>query len=334
MQQLTDYLRDYSPKLEKFVHEYFITQKHHTKNIDPFLTDCLNYLETYLLGGKKIRGALTILGYQINALCDVDKVLPVSAAIELIHSGLLIQDDFIDSDSMRRGIKSIHKLYAARKNPHFGASMAVIIGDLGYFHGLQIIANSDFKSELIVKILSELSHRLVNTGYGEILDVASDHQIQLSEGGIDKARIYKTAHYSFVMPLSIGAILARATKSQLEAIESYGTEVGLAFQIQDDILGVIGDEKITGKSNSSDITGGKQTHILQKTIELIGHKFTNETTSEIRKMMQDCGAIDACKKLAWDHAKLAKSHIPQITSFPHISLILSQLADFVVTRNK
>lgn len=334
MQQLTNYLKDYSQKLEKFIHEYFNIQKDNTKDIDPFLTDCLNYLETYLLGGKKIRGALTILGYQANNSADTDKVLPISAAIELIHSGLLIQDDFIDSDSLRRGIKSIHELYAARKNAHYGAGMAVIIGDLGYFHGLQIIANSDFKSELIVKILSELSHRLVNTGYGEILDVASDHQIQLSQGGIDKARIYKTAHYSFVMPLSIGAIFAQATNNQLEAIESYGTEVGLAFQIQDDILGVIGDPKVTGKSNSSDITSKKQTHILQKTVELIGHEFTNEKTDEIREIMQDCGAIDACKKLAQDHADSAKSHIPLITSIPHISLILSQLADFVVLRNK
>lgn len=326
MQQLTDYLRDYSPKLEKFVREYFTIQKHYTKDIDPFLTDCLNYLETYLLGGKKIRGALAILGYQINNLLDVDKVLPVSAAIELIHSGLLIQDDFIDSDSMRHGIKSIHKLYAARKNPHFGASMAVIIGDLGYFHGLKIITNSNFKSELIVKILSELSHRLVNTGYGEILDVIG--------GNPDIVRLYKTAHYSFVMPLSVGAILAGAAKPQLQAIEKYGAEVGLAFQMQDDILGVVGDPKVTGKSNSSDITGKKQTHILQKTRELIGHDFTNESPDEIRKIMQNSGAIDACKKLAQEHADLAKSHISQITPIPHISLILSQLADFVVLRNK
>ena len=75
------------------------------------------------------------------------------------------------------------------------------------------------------------------------------------------------------MPLSVGAILAGATDFQLQAIEKYGTQVGLAFQIQDDILGVTGDPEVTGKSNSSDITSGKQTHILQKTLELGDPQF-------------------------------------------------------------
>lgn len=347
MQQLTEYLQDYAPKLEKFIREYFNTQKQHVKNIDPFLTDCLNYLETYLLEGKKIRGALTILGYQINNSADVDKVLSVSAAIELIHSGLLIQDDFIDQDSMRRGIKSIHELYAARKDPHFGASMAVVIGDLGYFQAYQIVADSDFKSELIVKTLFELSRRLVNTGYGEILDVVSDNQIQLSQEGLDKAKIYKTAHYSFVMPLSIGAILAQASNNQFEAIENYGTEVGLAFQMQDDILGVVSDEKITGKSNISDIKSGKQTHILKKTLELAtptdlkfvkNHygksNLTDIQINRIKNIMQSCGAIATCQKLAQEHADQAKTYLSEITTNLEVSTILSQLTDFVVLRNK
>lgn len=340
MQQLTDYLRDYTPRLDKYIHNYFDTQKQQAQTIDPFLTECLSYLENYLLGGKKIRGALTVLGYQINKTMDINNIIPVSAAIELIHSGLLIQDDFIDHDLMRRGIKSIHELYTDRKDPHFGASMAVVIGDLGYFYGYKIISDSDFAPVFVIKSLSELSQRLVNTGYGEILDVVSDNKLPLSRGTIDKARIYKTAHYSFVMPLSVGAILAGATDFQLQAIEKYGTQVGLAFQIQDDILGVTGDPKVTGKSNSSDITSGKQTHILQKTLELGDPQFikkyygTNKKTDEIRKLMQGCGAIDACKKLAQDHANQAKRYLGKITTNEKVKIILSQLADFVVTRNK
>ena len=111
---------------------------------------------------------------------DINNIIPVSAAIELIHSGLLIQDDFIDHDLMRRGIKSIHELYTDRKDPHFGASMAVVIGDLGYFYGYKIISDSDFAPVFVIKSLSELSQRLVNTGYGEILDVVSDNKLPLS----------------------------------------------------------------------------------------------------------------------------------------------------------
>lgn len=330
MQQLTDYLKDYSPRLEKFIHEYLASQKLQTQTIGPFVTSCLDNLEDYLLGGKKIRGALTTLGYQINGAGLSSEILSVSAAIELIHSGLLIQDDFMDRDDRRRGKTSIHKLYELQKDAHFGATMAILICDLTFFQALNIISKSGLNN--IDLAIAELSKRLVNTGYGEILDVIG--------GNPDIVRLYKTAHYSFVMPLSVGAILAGATNFQLQAIEKYGTQVGLAFQIQDDILGVTGDPKVTGKSNSSDITSGKQTHILQKTLELGDPQFikkyygTNKKTDEIRKLMQGCGAIDACKKLAQDHANQAKRYLGKITTNEKVKIILSQLADFVVTRNK
>lgn len=344
---LKEYLTDYSLRADKTLRKFFSERKKEASKIDSLSVEVMSSLENFIYGGKKVRGALTVLGYQMVGGKDFSRILPVSIAVEIMHSSLLIHDDFIDNDKFRRGKPTLHEIYSKGNTGHYGASIALIIGDLGIFLSNQLIAESNFKSDLKIKALIEFQKLLVNTGYGEILDIAFDKRENLSWDEILKVRIYKTAHYTFVMPLAIGAILGGASEDVLKNIEKYGGPVGVGFQIRDDILGVFGDTKITGKSNESDIKEGKSTFLYVKATELAKksdkeflHKWygsknlTKTKIEKVRELIKEIGALDYSQNLALKLAKEGKAYIPKMTQNSKYREILSNLADFVVTRDK
>lgn len=344
---VVNYLQTYGRKIDLYLTELFKEKIKEAKKIDPFLVNSLKNLENYLYGGKKIRGVLTTLGYQVAGGKDVKEIIPAAAAVELVHSGLLIHDDFIDNDEVRRGKPTIHKIYEKGMNSHYGASMATVLGDIALFLSNEIISSLPFKKENIVEAQHEFNHLLVNTGYGEMLDVAFDLKENVTWKDIEKIRIYKTAHYTFVMPLTVGAILGGASKKQIEAIKDYGEPVGLAFQLKDDVLGVFGKIELTGKSNDSDIKEGKKTFLFTKAVELANRKdneFLDEyygdkkagddQTEIIRNIIKNTGSLGYSLKTAQKKVRDGKKFIPEMTKDIKLQNVLSSLADFVVQREK
>ena len=185
---------------------------------------------------------------------------------------------------------------------------------------------------------------LLETGYGEALDVEYSYKEATFEA-IWQMMQAKTAKYSFVGPLTLGAVLAGADKSQINALAKFGLLVGTAFQLQDDFLGVFGNEKILGKSILSDMREGKNTILIYKTREIITSQDKRELErlwakkdakmadlKKIRQIIISSGAFD------WNQAQKrklvgeAKVHIQKITKEPSLRQILSQLADFVIER--
>lgn len=344
---LRAYLNNYIPKAEAFSQSYFATKKKQAERVDPIAVASLDILKNYMAGGKKIRGALTVLGYQLNGGKGFKEIIPISIAVEVFHSSLLIHDDFIDHDEVRRGKPTVHKLYAKGKNDHYGASMALVTADIGLFLSHQILSESKFLPEGIKRAIFEFDRLAVNTGYGELLDIAFDYKNDLTWDDVKKVRIYKTAHYTFVLPLTVGAILSGADNKKLAAIERYGEPVGLAFQIQDDILGVFGDAEVMGKSTESDIREGKRTFLYLKTIELSGKKekdylkkyygssrLTPQQINKIKKIMESSGAKDFCQEFAKDLVEKGKKNIPLLSRDKKSQRILSELADYMISRDK
>lgn len=344
---LNKYLGEYSEQADRYLKKYFSEKRKEASKIDPLAVEVLTTLENFIYGGKKVRGALTVLGYQMTGGKNFHAILPVSIAVEILHSSLLIHDDFVDNDKFRRGKPTVHEIYSRGNTDHYGASIALIIGDVGIFLSNQLLAESNFDSDLKIKAIVEFEKLLVNTGQGEILDIAFDKKKSLSWDDILKVRIYKTADYTFVMPLTVGAILGLADNKVLEGIRKYAEPVGVGFQIRDDILGVFGDSKVTGKSNESDIIEGKFTFLYVKALELAnknekqflkkwyGSKDLNKSKiEEIRQIIKKVGALDNSQNLALDLAIEGKSHISILTQEKEYQAILSSLADFVVTRDK
>lgn len=341
------FLAAYRKKADSFLEEFFTEKRKEAQDIDPLAVKVLNSLEDYIAGGKKVRGALTVLGYHAAGGRKQKEIIPVSAAVEIIHSSLLIHDDFIDKDKLRRGKPTVHEAYSKGNSKHYGASIALIIGDIGIFLSHQLIANSKFDPSKKARAISELERLLTNTGYGEILDIAFDFKEKITWDEILKVRLYKTAHYTFVLPLTIGATLAEAKKSMLEAIEVYGENVGLAFQIRDDVLGVFGDPKVTGKSNESDIREGKITLLYKKSLKLANKKdrkflkkwygnkdLDAKKIQKIRKIIKDSGALEFSDSEARKLVEKGKSKVDKITDKKDYQEVLQTLADYVIDREK
>lgn len=344
---ILNYLSNYSQRIDKYLDSFFRQKIAEAKKIDSLAVDVVKTLKTYVKGGKKVRGALAILGYKIAGGQSDKDIIPVSAAVEIMHSALLIHDDFIDSDELRRGKPTVHEIYALGHSKHYGSSIALVIGDLGIFFANQIILNSEFPAQKINKALSQFQNLLIKTGHGEILDIAFDFKDAIFWKDIEKVRIYKTALYTFVMPAQTGAILAGANSRILRAMQKYGLPVGLAFQLRDDYLGIFGDSKITGKSTQSDIAEGKKTFLFVKALELAKEKekaflskwygsknLDSKKITEIKKIIKDSGAVDFSEEMSRKFVEKGKSRAQAITGKKKYQKVLFGIADFTIARKK
>ena len=266
--EATFYLQKYSQKIESYKKAYFTGEIKKAARINRVAKEALIRLRDYSTGGKCLRGVLTILGYELAGGGNFEKVLPAAVAVELFHNALLIHDDFIDRDSARRGKPTVHKIYGEEGGKHYGASMAIVVGDLAIFSANRLIASLKLPENLVSRAVETLNGYLIDTGYGEMMDIAFDLKKEITWNDIFKVRLYKTARYTFVMPLVTGAVLGGGNKKIITNFIKYAEPVGMAFQLRDDILGIFGDPAKTGKSNDSDIKEGKKTLIFLKALEL------------------------------------------------------------------
>lgn len=342
-----NYLKEYSKKSNRYLKTFFDNKRKSGGKIDKAVVDSINAFEDYSLGGKKLRGALNVLGYQIAGGKNYSAILQVSCGIELLHSFLLIHDDIIDKDKTRRGKQTLHKLFSQKKGEHFGVSKAIVIGDIGAFLGYELIVNSEFPSDRINRAILVLNDFLLKTMYGEMLDIDFDFKKKISWDEILKVRTYKTAYYTFVMPLVVGAVLGGAKNMRLKLLEGYGVPIGIAFQLIDDILGVFGDPQNTGKSNENDIREGKKTFLYAKALELSkgedkkfllrwygSDKIDKDKIAKIRGLITASGSLDYSQKLAEKMSMKGKKFINKITRDAKQQETLASLADFIITRNR
>lgn len=238
--QFSQILSDLQKRINKEVVRFF-NQK--IKEADSaFEKEVLGWLREYSLRkAKRIRAVLVIYGYLLAGGKDKAAILKASIFIELIHNYLLIHDDIIDKDELRRGKKSLHHLY--------GMSAAIVVGDMASALGYEILDSAFFPAKNKVLALAKLDKILYSTCYGQILELFLRERIKSGKKVSDNEvlAIYKkkTAFYTLVAPLQIGAILAGANEGFLQKIEKFALPLGIAFQIRDDLQD--GDlEKIFG----------------------------------------------------------------------------------------
>lgn len=338
--ELSAFLSSFDPYLEKYFKNKISTSYKYSPVIKKFYEE----LFIFSLGGKKLRAFLIFLGYKIGGGADVEKILPICLSAEIFHNFFLIHDDVIDKSDLRRGKATIHRVFEKKYDAHSGESMAILLGDIACICAYELVNKSEFVSDLKIICQKELSKVLLETTYGEILDIENSYKKPTMEE-IWQVTDLKTARYSFVGPLIIGAILGGAKKSQIEAIEKFGLGVGMAFQLHDDILGVFGDEKVTGKSVLSDLCEGKNTVLIKKAKELASLKDERvlevvwgkktariDDLKKVREIIENSGALSWCKKDEEKLIKKAKSYIKEISKNPNFENILYELCDFIIKR--
>ena len=210
-------------------------------------------------GGKRTRPAILVAGFQaIAPALDVAPLLDAAAGLELLQSYLLVHDDWMDQDDARRGGTTLHKVFADRtRRAHLGASLTVLVGDLGNAFAIELVSLSAARSPHAEKALEVFWSMQRDVVYGQALDLIAYADVSLIQR-------LKTGSYSVRGPLLLGAAMAGATAQQWAALERYAEPAGLAFQVRDDYLGVFGAPEKTGKPAGNDLRAGKRTALIEE----------------------------------------------------------------------
>ena len=224
-------------------------------------------------GGKRLRPKLLLTSYLSLGGRDVDAAAPAAAAFELLHTALIVHDDVIDRDFVRRGIPNVSGNYRDKAQTagltlpiaeHRGMGAAVIAGDLALAGAYRLMRQASANPEVCLRLLELLDDAVYESAAGELIDLDFSLQhveIANVEDILEMERL-KTAVYSFEAPLQAGAILAGASDDIINALGVFGRHIGIAYQVVDDLLGVFGNETLTGKPVISDLREGKQTVVV------------------------------------------------------------------------
>ncbi len=288
-------------------------------------------------GGKKIRPSLAVLSSEAVGGTAED-ALKTAAAIELIHTFSLIHDDIMDKDEMRRGSPSVHVVW--------GEPMAILAGDTLFAKAYEIVLESEIDGvsyERVVKALKTVVDACIKICEGQASDMCFEGNFDVKESEY-MTMIYKKTGALIAAATRSGAIVGGGDPEQVEILTEYGRLIGLAFQIQDDYLDVVSDEKDLGKPIGSDIAEGKMTlmvvHALSKASEddkkeLISLLKANQGDTNVERVIElfeKYGSIDYAHFIALENVDKAKKLLDKLES-SEATLSLKMIADFILQRN-
>jgi geranylgeranyl diphosphate synthase, type I len=211
-----------------------------------------------LRGGKRIRPALLYLGYRVARPRGApDVALRAGLVLELLHTYLLIHDDWMDGDALRRGGPTVHAELARRLgDAQRGAAVGVLAGDFAAGLASEVLASVPIPKDRVGAVLECYARMQVDVVAGQVLDVAGkDHDPEL-------VYALKTGSYTVRGPLLMGALLGRASPAVLRALDRFAAPAGIAFQLADDLLSAYGSTATTGKALGNDLRAGKRTPLL------------------------------------------------------------------------
>jgi geranylgeranyl diphosphate synthase type II len=314
---------------------FFSLAKNRASAFGPEYVELWEVLEKNTVGGKRFRPRMVFCAYQSLGGDDLEAAACIGAAFELLHTALIVHDDVIDHDFIRRGIPNISGSYrdralkrgaGDREAEHKGISAAVIAGDLALFNAYRLIDRSGVDDVTRTRLVEVMDDALFASAAGELIDVDFSHLAAMPRvDDILTMERLKTAVYSFECPLQAGAILAGASEEIVTTLADFGREIGVAYQIVDDLLGVFGAESETGKTTIGDLREGKRTVLISYATgtrewpeieQLVGKPdLTEAEASRVREVLISSGARSFAEGLARYYgnralARLAEPHMP------------------------
>ncbi len=349
-------LKEHKAIIDEKLEAYIEKKKGHALEINAYANEMMGILKEFnLRGGKRLRPAFVVEGYRCVGGTDMDSIYYASLASEIMEGYLLVHDDVMDLDDVRRGGKSVHCTYREyhKKNfsgegaQHFGESMAIIGGDVLETLGIDVLATSNFPDALKVKAMQKYATIVRYTGYGQLLDVLSEELPidRVTEDHVLTIHKMKTSMYTIEGPLQMGAMLAGAGDAELKMFSDYGVPLGQAFQLQDDMLGLFGKEEKLGKPVDSDLKEGKRTILILKALEsandnerkdvmsaLGNESVTPEQVEIVRDIVRSTGSYDYSKQLAAKLAEQARVAVAESTFVDEGKGYLLGIADFLINR--
>jgi len=280
-------------------------------------------------GGKRLRPMLCILAAQALGY-QGPRVLTLATAIEYIHTATLLHDDVIDNAQLRRGRPSCNAIWDNK--------MSVLVGDFLYCQASSLIARDGD-----LKVLRSITDATTNTTEGEVLEITKSRDLRLGEKEYFKIIEFKTG---VLMSCStqVGAIIAKGSAEQEQALADYGMHLGIAFQLADDVLDYVSVEAEFGKEKGVDLKEGKITLPLLYALERctsaereIIHDGTisarRDVFLKVLEVLKKYGAIDYALGLAAQRSEAARQSLQAIPDSSAKNALL-QLSDYVIQRRK
>lgn len=351
------FLKDYHASTAQIIKEYLDEKIKQASEVGKLPAESLENFYKILEGGKRLRGALTVLAYRAMGGNDLNSIYDLSTFIEIFHAGILVHDDFMDNDPFRRGVPTLHKLYEQKGEElkvkqefrRYGDSIAICVGDASFYMSWEKILNSNFPNELKILAGNIYNKYIMRLMYGQELDVTITGAENLKEEEVLNVIWTKSGEYTSLLPLQIGAVLSGESldSDRMNALNTYARCFGWAFHIQDDILGLFGDEAEMGKPVGSDIREGKNTLFMlhldkNGTPEQLAFKkkvlgnpnITNDDVESMRQILKDCGAYEHVVNLGWDYVKEGTKVISQITDDKELQKVFESLLVYMMERTK
>ncbi|MFD9700972.1 polyprenyl synthetase family protein [Lentzea sp. NPDC059081] len=273
-----------------------------------------------LAGGKRIRPTFAWWGWRAaGGSAGVDAIVRAMVALELLQCCALVHDDVMDRSATRRGKPSVHESFAARHRHRrwagsarqYGDSAAVLVGDLALAWADDALVTAGLPADALTRAWGPWQAMRTEMIMGQHLDLLAVARREESLEHAVRVAALKTAAYTVERPLHLGAALAGATDDVVDSLRAYGHDIGVAFQLRDDLMGVFGDSSLTGKPVGEDLREGKRTPLMSIALSRAQDRpaaqrllrrcletgaVSDRTVDEVRSLLVELGAVAAVEE--------------------------------------
>ncbi len=269
-------LADLRTRVQACIDDELVAQAEVLAEIGPDVSDLLEAIAALLSGGKRLRAAFLYWGYRAAGRPDSDALIRLATSMELFQAAALIHDDVMDDSDTRRGMPAAHRALASHHTgrgwsgdaDRFGLAGAILAGNLCLNWTEELYSTCGLPPEELTRARRLFDRMRTQLMAGQFLDVVESARpwdgLPLEERIARASRVirYKSAKYTIEHPLLIGAAAGGLAGEDLDLLSRYGLDLGHAFQLRDDLLGVFGDPETTGKPAGDDLREGKRTVLL------------------------------------------------------------------------
>ena len=356
---MLSYFQNVREEIRRELKVFFDRKAEEFERVNALGQDLCARLYEFSAQGKMIRGGLVSLAYSLfrgdgEQSAVREKLVAAGAAMELFQSGLLVHDDIMDRDPVRRGLASLYHQYVEMadgkgiaESAHLGESLGICAGDVAFFLAFEILSGIDTDPVVHRDILSLCSRELSYVGIAQMQDVYNGASTEpVTSPDIMKLYLYKTGRYTFSLPLAIGGLLAGRSRETVRKLEEIGEHLGVIFQIRDDELGLFGDEQRMGKPVGSDVKEGKKTlyygyllnlaapTVRRRLLDIFGREdLTEEDLAYVRSLTEELGVRKMIREHAGGLAEKARGLLESLHGVDEGRIaLLRELLDYSMVR--
>ena len=286
-------------------------------------------------GGKRLRPYMVIRSCQILGGKSSTAMISASA-VEMVHNFTLVHDDIMDNDEMRHGVPTVHK--------KFGMPIAILAGDVLFSKAFQIISESKLSPNANTHLISRLAKACVDVCEGQLLDIKMADEKRIPTEAEYITMIGKKTAALFDVSCAMGAICATNKPKDISNLSTFGRNLGIAFQITDDLIGVMGDPKVTKKPVGNDLREGKKSLPILMAIKLAkgnekkiilkafgNSKISKKDLNRAVEVIRSLGIEEKVRNQALKYAEKSEKSLTKYKGTAKVELVA--LLDFVVKRS-